>query len=167
MYFKVSSSTYAILAVSKCLSIQGIICISSLFEGHPGHANVKESLYNFTQFFNAEKIGETQLLLEDMTEYSNVITGKRNLYLSNWFSCNVIKHWFSQIIWMFILNNQVISIFPKNRICRLTLESTFLPFSHNWNIFERNCFTSLILFIQSIICEMVLKYGQYKLSKGL
>lgn len=81
MYFKVSSSTYAILAVSTCLSIQGIICISSLFEGHPGHANVKETLYNFTQFFNAEKIGETQLLLEDMTEYSNVITGKRNISL--------------------------------------------------------------------------------------
>lgn len=43
--------------------------------GHPGHAYVKETLYNFTQFFNAEKIGETKLLLEDMTEYSDVITG--------------------------------------------------------------------------------------------
>lgn len=53
----------------------------SFFEGHPEHANVKETLYNFTQFFNAEKIGETQLLLEDMTEYSNVITGKRNMPL--------------------------------------------------------------------------------------
>lgn len=42
---------------------------------------LKETLYNFTQFFNAEKIGETQLLLEDMTEYSNVITGKRNISL--------------------------------------------------------------------------------------
>lgn len=43
--------------------------------GHPGHAYVKETLYNFTQFFNAEKIGETNFLLEDMTEYSNMITG--------------------------------------------------------------------------------------------
>lgn len=51
----------------------------NIFTGHPGHAYVKETLYNFTQFFNAAKIGETQFLLEDMTEYSNVITGKRNI----------------------------------------------------------------------------------------
>lgn len=82
MYFKVLSSSYAILAVSMC---------------HPGHANVKETLYNFTQFFNAEKIGETQVLLEDMTEYSNVITGKRNIPLKL-IQPSVIKHWFSQII---------------------------------------------------------------------
>lgn len=62
--------------------INGII-LDTFSAGHPGHAYVKETLYNFTQFFNAEKIGETNILLDDMTEYSNMITGKLHV-VSAW-----------------------------------------------------------------------------------
>uniref|UniRef100_K1QN29 Carbohydrate sulfotransferase 15 n=1 Tax=Magallana gigas TaxID=29159 RepID=K1QN29_MAGGI len=68
---RVSCNVFHISTYSACVKPERQIYSS----GHPGHAYVKETLYNFTQFFNAEKIGETNFLLEDMTEYSNMITG--------------------------------------------------------------------------------------------